>query len=453
MNLDMHSSKTVYFVSLGCAKNRVDSEYMLGLLREQGYGIVSDPGEADIAVINTCGFLQAAVEEAIETILEVCAAKGQGRLRKVFVTGCFVQRYGYKLAREIPEVDGWLGTGRIHRLGDLLDDRLEGRTPFFIGRPLHLADHMTPRVRTTPFYTAYLKIGEGCSHRCSYCLIPALTGPFRSRSMESILAEAGKMAEEGVTEVNLVAQDTTLYGKDLGLGSGLEDLLEALIGLRGIRWLRLLYAHPHRISNRLLELLDEKNTLCPYLDIPLQHVNEEILLKMGRHGPGESPWQLLERIRARTSGLVLRTSLIVGFPGETEEAFEELCEFVRWAAFDHLGTFLFSPEKGTPAARMDGRVPPEIAKERQQIIMEIQAEISEKKHRGLLNKIVPVLIEGESDETDLLLSGRTIGMAPEVDGRVLVTKGRGMVGEIVPVRITEVHSYDLVGEIVSRARS
>lgn len=444
----MNCMKNVYFISLGCAKNRVDSEHMLGLLEAEGCRVVPRLEDADVAVVNTCGFIQSAVEETIETILEVCGQKGKGPLKRVFVAGCFVQRYGYKLLNEMPEVDGWLGTGEIHRIAEILRDPPGEAPRLHINRPLYLADHHSPRVQTTPFYSAYLKLAEGCSHRCSYCLIPALTGPFRSRSPESIVTEAENMVERGVKEINLVAQDTTMYGRDLDGDVGLENLLERLLEIPDIQWIRLFYCHPRRISNRLLRLLDEDNALCPYLDIPFQHVDPSILGQMGRGGEGESPGNLIERIRSRTSRLALRTSLMVGFPGETDQAFQDLVDFVRWAAFDHLGTFIFSPEKGTHAVRLKDPVPSEVAEERRKTLMAVQAAISKRKNLEMVQKTVPVLVEGLSEETDLLLRGRTAGMAPEVDGQVLINKGRGMVGEIVPVLITEAHPYDLVGEIL-----
>ncbi|MFZ7111120.1 MAG: 30S ribosomal protein S12 methylthiotransferase RimO [Desulfatiglandales bacterium] len=445
----MKTKDSVYFISLGCAKNLVDSENMLGLLRSRGYRIAAGPEEAGVTVVNTCGFIQPAVEEAIDAILEACRTKREaGKPKRVFVVGCFVQRYGYKLLKEIPEVDGWLGTGEIHRIADLLDAGPEKPPRLHIGQPRYLADHCSPRFQTTPFYSAYLKLAEGCSHRCTFCLIPALTGHLRSRSPESVLVEAEGMVERGVKEINLVAQDSTLYGRDLTEKACLEDLLEMLLEIRGINWVRLFYCHPQGISGRLLELLEADNALCAYLDVPLQHVNEHILKRMGRRGHGESPRELMERIRSRTSRLVIRTSLMVGFPGETDRVFEELLDFVRWAAFDNMGAFAFSPEKGTAACRFNDVVPRDVAEERRNALMLVQAEISEKKNRTMIGRTVPVLIEGLSEETDLLLKGRTEGMAPDVDGQVLINKGYGIRGEIVPVHITEAYAYDLVGEII-----
>ncbi|MFH1125105.1 MAG: 30S ribosomal protein S12 methylthiotransferase RimO, partial [Pseudomonadota bacterium] len=395
----------VCLISLGCAKNLVDGENMLGLLRERGFCVVPRIEEAEIAVINTCAFVQKAVEESIDTILETAERKKRGHLKRVFVVGCFVQRYGYKLRQEIPEVDGWLGTGEIHRVAELLEGEGDKATPFFIGKPRFLADHRTPRLQLTPFYSAYLKVAEGCSHGCTYCTIPRLRGALRSKRLESLIIEAEGMVARGVKEINLVAQDTTMYGRDLEGNIRLEDLLEGLLRIPDIRWIRILYGHPSRISDRLLELIASEDKICPYLDVPLQHVNPGILRAMGRPVESETPRQLIERMRARVAHLSLRTTLMVGFPGETDEAFKELYDFVSLACFDHLGAFIFSPEQGTPAARFSESVERGVAEERLDAIMRLQAEISRRKNQGLVGQVVPVLLEGVSEETDLLLKG------------------------------------------------
>ncbi|UCF82488.1 MAG: 30S ribosomal protein S12 methylthiotransferase RimO [Desulfobacteraceae bacterium] len=438
----------MFLISLGCAKNLVDSENMLGMLQSNGFGLAPGIDEAEVAVVNTCGFIRPAVEEAIDTILEVVALKKRGALKKVVVTGCFVQRYGYKLLTEIPEVDGWLGTGEFYRVADVIaNGRPSAPAPFFIGRPTYLADHSVPRISTEHFYSAYLKVAEGCSHRCSYCIIPSLRGPFRSRMPESLMVEAEEMISRGVKEINLVAQDTTMYGKDLGEGVCLEDLLDRVVKVEGIRWIRLLYCHPNGISNRLLELIDSEEVICPYLDVPQQHVNEKILRAMGRNFGKETPWALVERIRSRKRRISLRMTLMVGFPGETEEMFNELCDFVRMAQVDHLGVFIFSAEKGAPAACLQPTVAHEEAERRRDTIMALQADISKKINQRMVGYTVPVLVEGPSHETDLLLKGRTATMAPDVDAQVLINKGKGVQGEIMPVLIRQAHAYDLVGEI------
>lgn len=440
------SPQRVFLISLGCAKNRVDSEHILGLLQEEGYRVVERLEDADLAVVNTCGFIQDAVEEAIGTILEISREKKR-RLKRLYVAGCLVQRYGYKLAREMPEVDGWLGTGQIHRIAELASFSNVSPT-VLIGGPGFLADDHTPRLAAAPFYSSYIKIAEGCSHRCSFCTIPGIRGPFRSRLPESILREAEEMVGRGVVEINLIAQDTTMYGADLGRGLRLETLLAGLLGITGLQWIRVLYSHPDRISERLLDALEQDSRICPYLDIPLQHVHPRVLKNMGRGKPQETGWRLVERIRRRSREIALRTTFIVGFPGETEEAFEELLEFVSWAGFDHMGAFVFSPEEGTPAARLRGRVSREVAEERRERLMSVQKGISERRNRSLVGRVLPVLLEGVSTETDLLLKGRTQRMAPEVDGEVLLRKGTGEVGRIGPVRIRKAHAYDLIGEIL-----
>ncbi|PKN62759.1 MAG: 30S ribosomal protein S12 methylthiotransferase RimO [Deltaproteobacteria bacterium HGW-Deltaproteobacteria-15] len=439
------SGEKVFLISLGCAKNRVDSEHMLGLLSCSGYTIAQKLEDADLAVINTCGFIQEAVEEAIGVILEVSREKKKGSLKKLYVAGCLVQRYGYKLAGELPEVDGWLGTGEIGRIREVMEG---GASSFLIGPPGFLGDHKSPRIGAAPYYSAYIKIAEGCSHHCTYCTIPKIRGVFRSRPVESILCEAEDLAGRGVVEINLVAQDTTMYGSDLGKGNRLEDLLSALLRIEEIAWIRILYSHPERISEGLLDLLEQNERICPYLDIPLQHVNPQILKGMGRVNSRETPWHLVQRIRRRDRSIALRTSLIVGFPGETDEAFQELSDFVEQAVIDHLGVFVFSPEAGTPAARLGRRIEQEVMSERRERLMEIQSRISKRKNRALIGRILPVLVEGVSEETDLLLTGRTNTMAPEVDGKVYIRKGIGTVGRISRVLIREAHVYDLVGEIV-----
>ena len=442
----MKSKDTVCVISLGCAKNLVDSEHILGWLSQKKYPIVGDLEAADIAVINTCGFLQSAVEEAVRIILHVAELKKTGRLRKLYVVGCFVQRYGYKLKEEMPEVDGWAGPGEIHRIAQLFRERKPKGSPFLINRPTFLPDHRTPRVQSTPSWSAYLKIAEGCSHRCSFCIIPQLRGPLRSRSLDSLVEEASQMAERGVQEVNLIAQDTTMYGRDLREGYGLEDLVEKLIQVQGISWIRILYSHPEGITDRLLELMKSPSKLCPYLDIPIQHVDPGILRAMRRGMDEAKARKLIEKIRARNERISLRTTVMTGFPGETEAAFKRLLGFVKEAGFDHLGAFVFSPEKGTAAARMKNPVAPSVAERRKDRIMRLQAKISAKKNEARIGQILPVLVERAGQAPDSPASGRTAFMAPEVDGQVLV---RGMiqeVGRIVPVRITGAATYDLVGE-------
>ncbi len=442
------NNKKIFLISLGCAKNLVDSENILGLLYSKDYPIVNDIEASDIVIINTCGFLQSSVEEAIEVILDVVERKKGGGIEKVIVTGCFVQRYGYKLKREMPEVDGWLGTGELDKITVMLEQDDEADAPFYIGRPTVLTDHEWPRIQTTPFYSAYIKIAEGCNHRCTYCAIPPIRGPLRSRNIKSVAAEAKAMSDRGVKEINLIAQDTTMYGADLKTGESIEKLLEELVKINGIEWVRLLYSNPYEISYSLLELMNSEKVIAPYLDIPLQHVNENILKSMGRELKGEKPAELIKRIRSYNRNLSIRTTMMVGFPGETDDAFLELYNFVKEAEFDHLGTFIYSPEPGTPAARLTGIPENEVSEYRRDTIMTLQSEISLKKNKAMVGRTVPVLVDGVSKETDLLLCGRTIRMAPDVDTQVLINSGEGIPGEIQDVMITEAHPYDLIGEIV-----
>jgi ribosomal protein S12 methylthiotransferase len=442
----------IFLTSLGCPKNLVDSENMLGLLKKAGFDFAATPAEADVAVINTCGFLQSAVEEAIDTILETVELKKQGMLKRVIVAGCMVQRYGYKLKREVPEVDAWLGTGGVEKIVDGVTDGSFGASgQVYVVRPDRMADHAVPRIQTTPFYTTFLKIAEGCSHHCSYCMIPRLRGPYRSRALDSLLYEAEEMAASGVKEINLVAQDTTFFGTDRKSETTLESLLENLAAIEGLEWIRLLYCHPDRISDRLLALLDSEEKICPYIDLPLQHVNPEILKAMGRPIHGETPAALIRRIRSGNRDIYLRTTMMVGFPGETEPIFEELSAFIEETRFHHLGVFPFSPEKGTAAYRLQPRVAPDVAKQRASLLMERQRTISRALNRKLVGKLLPVLVEGAYEETPLLLSGRTAWMAPDVDERVLINEGVGVLGEIMCVRITEAHTYDLVGNITENS--
>jgi len=438
--------KGVYVVSLGCPKNLVDTEHMMGLLAARGYEFVSSPEEANIALINTCGFLTDAVEEAIEVILEVARYKKEERgVERLIVAGCMVQRYGYKLRRELPEVDAWLGVGQIERVVDCL----ETCGVFYLDSPLYIPDHRLPRVRTTPYYTAYLRISDGCSHGCTFCLIPKLRGNQRSRSLPSLMEEARNLVSEGVKELNIVAQDTTAYGKDLDEGYGLEDLLEELVKIRGLEWIRILYANPSGISERLLRLIEECDPLCPYLDIPFQHVSSRILEHMGRKGEMIRPQEMVEKIRGLKRDIAIRTTFMVGFPGEEEKDFQELVGFVKWARLEHVGVFVYSKEAGTRAARYTEQVPHDVALRRKRELMALQADISRGLNRQRVGNTYQVLLEGYHEETHLLLEGRTSWLAPDVDGRVLINKGNGIIGDMVKVKITEAHTYDLIGEIIS----
>lgn len=440
---------TVSLVSLGCPKNLVDAEVMLGHLPADRYEIVTDESQAEIIIVNTCAFIREAKEESVETILNVADYKANGRCRLLVVSGCLSQRYQQELAEDLPEVDLFVGTADAPRVVALLDQFLQGQSlRHEIGLPDYLYDHETPRVTSSPYYSAYVKIAEGCSNHCSYCVIPSIRGTLRSRSIASVVAEVERLVGEGVKEVNLIAQDVTAYGADRDDGAAIEGLLRELVDIEGLAWLRLLYAYPDGISDELLDLIASEEKICKYLDVPIQHIDDRLLAAMNRRIDEAGIRSLLERIRARMPDATLRTSLIVGFPGETDDQFRKLLAFVEEGHFERLGVFRYSREEGTAAARLDDQIPERTKQARYQRLMKAQSRISYRKNRALVGKVEPVLVEGYSDETDLLLGGRAICQAPDFDGQVYITAGRANVGDIVPLRITDSSEYDLIGEIV-----
>ena len=436
-------------ISLGCAKNLVDSETMIPQLQELGYSMTSDPEQASLILVNTCGFLEAAVEEAIQSILEAARHKITGSCRRLVVTGCMVQRYGKKLVELLPEVDLFLGTSHYHELASSLTALARGDSKKLrIAPPRHLLSGTTPRVRSTSPGSAFIKIAEGCSNGCAFCLIPHLRGPYRSRSVEDVLQEASRLAQEGVREINLIAQDTTAFGSDLGNRRALVTLLESLDRIDGLEWVRLLYAYPDRIEPTLLRTMEQSQKVVHYLDIPIQHNVPRILSLMGRQISSIDMEDLIGLIRFHIPEVVLRTSLMVGFPGETQKDFEKLLGFVQHMELDHVGVFAFSPEAGSRAAKMDHQVDNETKAERRDMLLQIQRSISRKRLERLIGQTLPVLIEGVHPETDLLLAARLSTQAPEVDGTVLITSGTGEPGQIKLARITETHDYDLEAELL-----
>lgn len=437
-------------VTLGCSKNLVDSETLAPQLIQCGYELTCDLSRASLILINTCGFLESAVEEGIEAILELAAMKSRGCCRDLIVAGCLVQRYGKKLVTLLPEIDLFLGTSHFLELADILQERARGNTrKLWIGIPQTLLTSETPRLRSSGQYSAYLKIAEGCSNRCTFCKIPQLRGAYRSRTVADVVLEAERLATEGVKEINLIAQDSTAFGADRGDPRALLKLLEALDGLPGIAWIRLLYVYPERMSRELLQVIAQSTKIVHYLDMPLQHCVPHILQAMRRGGGTVEVHALLDEMRSIIPDLSLRTSLMVGFPGETETDFRQLLRFVEAVEFDHLGVFCFSPEQGTYAARLPFQVASEIKEERRHILLAHQKSIS----RRILNRLVgqtwPVLIEGVHPETELLLSGRLARQAPEVDGAVIITRGTGQQGTIAQARITRAHDYDVEAELLS----
>lgn len=438
-------SEKVCLVSLGCPKNLVDSEVILGLLSKEGYSITTQPERAEILIVNTCSFIQEATEEAIETILRLVPYKKEGRCRLLIVSGCFPQRYGRRLEKELPEVDLFVGTGSFHRIPQILKTVRRKRS--YLSGTTFLYNDRTPRILSTLSPTAYLKIAEGCSKGCTFCTVPGIRGPYRSRGLSSILREAERLASQGIQELNLIAQDTTAYGEDLGGRVSLQKLLEGLIQIKGFHWIRFLYGYPKSIyfPNELLELMAKEDRICSYLDLPIQHIDDEILKRMGRRTKSEEIRNLLKRIREFIPSITLRTSLIVGFPGEKDSQFKSLLEFVKETQFDHLGVFKYSQEEGTPASRLPDQVPEKLKEERFRVLMEVQRKISHEKYKKRIGQRMKVLVEGEGPQIGTL-RGRFEGQAPEIDG-VVFLKGNAKPGQWVEAQILEALPYDLIGEI------
>jgi ribosomal protein S12 methylthiotransferase len=442
--------------TLGCPKNRVDSEIMLGALAEAGYRLVQEPARADVIVVNTCGFIESAKEESVAAILELAEHKRQGRCKKLVVTGCLVQRHAGELAAEIPEVDHFLGTGAYQDVAKVVSDaqakRLVVPDPDFV----HAA--ATPRVNSLPSHTAYVKIAEGCDNACAFCIIPKLRGPQRSRTVDDLVAEAAALAAQGTVELSLVAQDLTAWGYDLPGKQRLHHLLPELCKVDGIRWLRLHYAYPRDFPDALIDAVAGEPKIAKYLDMPLQHSSDRLLRAMKRGRDSQFLRDLLAKLRARVPGLALRTSLIVGLPGETEEDFDDLVRFVEEQRFERLGVFEYSREEGTPAAEMDGQLPEALKRERFARVMEVQQEIAREHQQAMVGRRVEVLVEGASEESEHLLAGRNAQQAPEIDGLTYVNEvaipgapdAAVYPGEIVTVEVTDAGDYDLVGRVVAK---
>jgi len=440
----------VSIVNLGCSKNQVDAEVMLGQLASAGYAIGASPAQADVVVVNTCGFVQDAKEESIQAILEAARLKRTGRCRALLVSGCLAQRYARELPELLPEVDGFVGTGEFPRIAGIVRSVLRGpqRRRSWITGHTALATADLPRRRLSPRHIAYLKIADGCDHRCRFCAIPAIRGPLQSRPRGDVVAEARRLAAEGVREIVLVSQDTTGYGADRAETNGLVALLEALLAIPSLAWIRLHYLYPTRITPELIALLATQPRLCRYLDLPLQHADAGVLKAMGRGGGADAYRRLIERLRCAIPGLVVRTSFITGFPGETAAQFGVLRRFVEEMRFERVGVFRYSDEEGTAAAALTPKVPRRVAEARRARLMTIQAQIAEARGRALVGSIQEVMVDGPAAGFPGIQSGRTAGQAPDVDGAVYLHGPRVAPGTFVRARIREAFEHDLGGEIV-----
>jgi ribosomal protein S12 methylthiotransferase len=443
------------FISLGCPKNLVDSEVMMGVLARNGYEFTPNAADADVLVVNTCSFIAPAQKESIDAILEMAEYKKTGVAKRLIVAGCLVERYRDQIREQIPEVDAVVGTGEIENILAVVEGELRADAPASAGLPSYLYHDLTPRILSTPRHAAYIKIAEGCDHPCSFCIIPQLRGKFRSRRFESVVRESENLAAAGVREVTLIGQDTTSYGEDLGLRDGLPLLLERLAGVEGLQWVRSLYCYPNRVTQRLLDTIAAHPRIAKYMDMPLQHASRNVLARMKRGSNGDAFLQLLSRIRASIPGVALRTSFIVGFPGETDADFRELCDFVKAAEFDWMGVFGYSDVDNAGSFALDGKVDEATIKERQNQLMALQQKVSARKLRRFRGRRVTALVEGPSKDTPLVWEARLEGMAPEIDGKLYLNDievaGSSIAarpGDVVIAEVSETHEYDLVGRVV-----
>ncbi len=438
-------------MNLGCSKNQVDGEVMLGGLAKDGFKLTADPARAEVVIINTCGFIDEAKQESINAIIEYGALKKSGVCKVLIAAGCLSQRYQGELLKELPELDGVVGTGDTGRIAEICRTLLgPGRKTrrVWASLPPYLYDELTPRLRLGKTHSAYVKIAEGCNRNCAFCAIPIMRGKQRSRPVQSIVAEARNLAAEGVKEINLISQDTINYGVDLGVRNGLVTLLRELVTVNDLRWIRPFYLYPQQVTDELIELYAGENRITKYIDMPFQHINDAMLKRMHRMGDKAHITKLVDRLRARIPGLSFRTAFIVGFPGETKAAFTELKRWLADMEFDRVGVFLYSDEEGTPAVGLDKKIDRAVMEERRAELLAAQEAISLKKSRRMIGSTLEVLVEGVSEETDLLLASRHEGQAPEIDGVVYLNDGAADVGTFVKAEITDAAAYDLVGRIV-----
>ncbi|MGL5124161.1 MAG: 30S ribosomal protein S12 methylthiotransferase RimO [Fusobacteriaceae bacterium] len=436
-------------ISLGCSKNLVDSENLIGILvNKKGFEMTNDLKEAEFIIINTCGFIGDAKEESIQNILEVSEYKKTAKLKKLIVAGCLAQRYAEEIITEMPEVDAVIGTGEINKIEEIIDEVMKDKKVTRTESMEFLNSSSTERILTTNPHTAYVKIAEGCDRRCTYCIIPTLRGRLRSRAIEDVVIEVERLAKLGVKEINLLAQETTEYGLDIYNKKALPELLKALVKIEGIQWIRTYYMFPNSLTEEMIEVIETEKKICNYFDVPIQHISGNVLRAMGRAKSGEQIREILNKIRTKIPDATIRTTVIVGFPGETEENFIELKEFIKEFKFDYVGVFKYSREEGTVAYDLDNQVDEKIKEKRWAELINLQTTIAEEKNRALLGSIVEVMIDSVSSESEFMLEGRTQGQALEIDGKVLMTDGTGKAGEIVKVLIEQNYDYDYVGPIV-----
>jgi len=448
------SSNKVHFISLGCPKNLVDSEIMAGTLMKEGYSIADDAEGADTVIVNTCGFIEDSKKESIQRILDMTALKEQGQVKRVVVAGCLTQRYKTDLVDGLPEADLFVGSGEFQNIAKILKGHDQGeKTKTYFNLPTFLQEEATPRVNSQPRHRAYLKISEGCLKRCAFCAIPLIRGNLQSRTLQNVVNEAKLLVAGGVKELLIISHDFTDYGwdlrrKDKEAKESPETLLQALSEIEGVEWVRMLYLYPDGITPKMIDLIKNSKKLVKYFDMPLQHISDEVLKKMNRKMTRDEVETVLMNIREQIPEAVIRTQFIVGFPGETEAQFEELLQFIAEQKFDRVGCFKYSPEENTPGGKMGDQVDEETKQRRYEAVMQVQQNISREKHRAFIGRTVEVLVEGYSEETELLLQGRTSQQAPDIDGIVLINDGQAKVGDLVQVRITDSMEYDLIGEIV-----
>ncbi len=439
------SKRSVHFISLGCPKNRVDSEIMLGTARGEGFEHTQNPEDAEVIVVNTCGFIDSAKKESIDTILEMAEFKKSGSCKKLVVTGCLSQRYSEDLAAGMPEVDHFLGSSDMPKIRHVLTEQAER---MLVGNPADwVVSSRDPRTLSTRGASAYVKIAEGCNRSCSFCVIPKLRGKQRSRNVEDVVSEVERLVDSGVLEINLVSQDTIAYGRDLSSGAKLGDLVRRVADVPGLKWLRIFYLYPEKMDDEMIELISDHPTIVPYVDMPLQHAADDMLRRMRRGHGGKRLYQLVERMKSRIADLTFRTAFIVGHPGETQEEFDALCEFVKWAEFDRVGVFRYSDEPEAHAFALEGKVDARTSYNRARKLMGLQRGISKAKNKGLVGRDLTVLVEGASEESELVMVGRHRGQAPDIDGCVYLSGGEARPGTMVQVKVSQATDYDLLGQV------